>query len=70
MKSTNLKEHATAIINCEKKEMLPLTNKEQKSYKKQNFCHKCIQKLNKEFNENKNYFKVQDHCRYTEKYSE
>ena len=30
----NLKEHATKIINYEKKEMIPLTNEENKSYKK------------------------------------
>ena len=30
----DLKEHATKIINYEKKEMIPLTDKENKSYKK------------------------------------
>ena len=33
----NLKEHATKIINYEKKEMIPLTDEENKSYKKQKF---------------------------------
>ena len=32
----DLKEHATKTINCEKKEMIPLTDEESKSYKKQN----------------------------------
>ena len=33
----NLKEHATRIINYEKKEMIPLTDKKDKSYEKQKF---------------------------------
>ena len=36
---TNLKEHITGIMDYEKKEMLPLTKKEGKSYKKQKLCH-------------------------------
>ena len=35
----NLKEHATKIINYEKKEMLPLTKEERKLYSKQKVCH-------------------------------
>ena len=31
----DLKEHATKIINYEKKEMIPLTDEKNKSYKKQ-----------------------------------
>ena len=34
----NLKEHAAKILNYEKKEMIPLTYKENKSYKKQKVC--------------------------------
>ena len=34
----DLKEHATEIINYEKKEMIPLTDKENKSYEKQKVC--------------------------------
>ena len=37
----NLKEHATRIINCEKKEMIPLSDGENKSYKKQEVCYIC-----------------------------
>ena len=65
----NLKEHATRIINYEKKEMIPLTNEENKSYKKQKVCY--IRK--KEFStddDNKNYHKVRDHCHYTGKFRE
>ena len=59
------------IINYEKKEMIPLTDKENKSYKKQNICYI----LKKEFCYNKNkenefklYQKVRDHCHYTGKF--
>ena len=37
----DLKEHSTEIINYEKKEMMPLTYKENKSYKKQKICYIC-----------------------------
>ena len=35
----NLKEHVTRIINYEKKEMIPLTKKEEKRHNKQKVCH-------------------------------
>ena len=35
----DLREHATKIINYEKKEMIPLTKKEVKKYNKQKVCH-------------------------------
>ena len=34
----HLKEHPTKIINYEKKEIIPLTDEENKSYKKQKVC--------------------------------
>ena len=34
----DLKEHATKIINHEKKEIIPLTDEDNKSYKKQEVC--------------------------------
>ena len=37
----DLKEHAIKIINYVKKEMLPLTDEENKSYKKQKVCFTC-----------------------------
>ena len=36
-----LKELGTEIINSEEKEMIPLTNKEIKSYEKQKVCYIC-----------------------------
>ena len=49
------------IINCEKKEMIPLTNEEKESYENQETCHICKNELN---NDNK----VRDHCYYIGKY--
>ena len=58
----DLREHATKIINYEKKKMIPLTTKEEIDNYKQKICY--IYK--KEFDK-KNY-KVRDHCHYTGKY--
>ena len=64
----DLKEHATKIINCEKKEITPLTDEENKSYKKQKVCFICKKGFSTD-DDNKNYHKVRDHCHYTGKYS-
>ena len=37
----DLKELRTEMINFKKKEMIPLTNKEIKSYEKQKVCYIC-----------------------------
>ena len=63
----DLKEHAIKITNYEKKEMIPLTDKESKSYGKLKVCYIC----KKEFStvdDNKNYHKVRDHCHYIGKF--
>ena len=57
----DLKEQAMKIINCEKKEMIPLTNGEKESYENQEMCHICKKEIN---NDNK----VRYHCHYTGKY--
>ena len=62
----DLKEHAIKIINCEKKEITPLTD-EEKSCKKQKICFICRKGFSTD-DDNKNYHKVRDHCHYTEKY--
>ena len=49
----DLKDQAMKVINCEKKEMIPLTDKEKESY---------------ENNDINNDNKVRDHCHYTGKY--
>ena len=56
----DLKEHATKIINCEKKVMAPLTKEEKEDYNNQKVCYIC----KKEFIDDK----VRDHCHYTGKY--
>ena len=66
----DLKDQAMKIINCEKKETIPLTNEEKESYENQKICHIC----KKEFcidEDNKKEFrklqKVRDHCHWTGK---
>ena len=63
----DLKEHAIKIINYEKKEIIPLTYKDNKSYKKQKVCYICKKRFNTD-DGNKKYHKVKDHCHYTGKY--
>ena len=61
------KKHATEIINYDKKEVIPLTKKEEKNHNKQKVCHI----FRKEFSTDdsiKKYHKVKDHCHYTGKY--
>ena len=60
----DLKELGTEMINFKKKEMIPLTNKEIKSYEKQKVCHICKEN----FCNDKNKKKVRDHCHYTGKF--
>ena len=64
----DLRDHAMKIINYEEKEMIPLSDKETKSYEKKKVC--CICK--KEFSTDENdkntfelYHKVRDHCQCT-----
>ena len=63
----DLKEHVTKIINYIKKEMIPLTDEENKSYKKQKVCHIWKKGFCTD-DDNKKYHKVRDHCHYTGKY--
>ena len=61
----DLKEHATRIINYEKKEMIPLTKQEKKIHRKQKKCYICKKKFS---TDDKKHYKVKDHCNYTGKY--
>ena len=63
----DLREHATKIISCEKKEMIPLTKEEKKMHNKQKVCYICKKGFSTD-DGNKEYFKVKDHCHYTGKY--
>ena len=61
----DLREHVTKTINYEKKMKIPLTTKEKIYHNKQKMCYVC----KKEFNTNdKENYKVRDHCHYTGKY--
>ena len=55
------------IINNEEKEMIPLTKKENKSYKEQEKCHICEEKFctDKDDENYTNRKKVKDHYHYT-----
>ena len=57
--------------------MIPLSEEENKSYKKQNVCHICKEKFclnengeneNDENNKNEKYQQVKDHCHYIGKF--
>ena len=64
----DLKELRTEMINFKKKEMIPLTNKEIKSYEKQKVCYICEKKFCDDKNKKSEYdlyHKVRDHCHYT-----
>ena len=61
----DLREHATKIINYEKKDMIPLTKKEEENYNNQKVCYICKKEFDKS---DKKHHKVRDHCHYTGKY--
>ena len=67
----DLRDHAMKIINYEEKEMIPLTDKENKSYEKQKVCYICKKEFSTDENDKnafKLYHKVRDHCHYTGKF--
>ena len=61
----DLKEHATRIINYEKKKIIPLTKEENKNYNDLQICYICKKEVDKS---DKKHHKVRDHCHYTGKY--
>ena len=63
----DLREHATKTINYEKKEMIPLTKREEKKHNKQEVCYICKKGFSTD-DSNKKYHKIRDHCHYTAKY--
>ena len=65
----DLRKHATKIINCNKKEVIPLTQKEESNYSRETNCHICKKGfINYEDDYDKKYYKVKDYCYYTGKY--
>ena len=63
----DLREHATKIINYEKKRNDALNKKRKKKHNKQKVCYICKKRFSTD-NENRKYHKVKDHCHYTGKY--
>ena len=63
----DLREHATKIINYEKKDMIPLTKKEEKHHNKQKVCYICKKEFDTDDSDKKHH-KVKDHFHYTGKY--
>ena len=63
----DLREHATKIINYEKKEIIPLTKEEKRAHHTSRRCYICKKKFSTNDN-NKKYRKIRDHCHYTRKY--
>ena len=61
----DLREHARKIVNYEKNEMIPLTNK--KIHREQKVCYICKKGFSTD-DDNKKYYKVRHHCDYTGKY--
>ena len=67
---SDLKELGTKIINYKQKEMIPLTDKENKYYEEQEKCHICQKEFCYDKNDKKKfkvYQKVRDHCHRTGK---
>ena len=64
----DLKKHVTKIINYDKKEMITLTDKENKFYEKQKVSYICKKGFSTDDDGNKKYQKVRDHCHYTGKF--
>ena len=63
----DLKKHTTKIIYYGKKEMIPLTKKEEKHHNKKKVCHICKKRFSTDDSDKKCH-KVKDHCHYTGKY--
>ena len=60
----DLREHATKIINYEKKKMISLTKEGKDWHNMRKVCHICKTLLSTDYN-NKKYHKLKDHCYYT-----
>ena len=65
---TSFREHATNVINFEKKKMVPLTKKELTLHQDVIECHICGKRFLKKFVKDKNYQKARDRCHFTGKY--
>ena len=61
----DLRQHATKIINYEKKDRIPLTKKQEENDNNEKVCYICKKEFDKS---DKKHYKVRDHCHYTGKY--
>ena len=62
----DLKKQARLIVDCEKKEMIKLTEEEQYRHDTRKVCFLCKKQF---FEDSKNnHINVRDHCHYTGKY--
>ena len=68
----DLKDQVMKLIDYEKKEIIPLTNEEKESYKKQKICYICKKEFSTDKNNEKFKLKqkVRYHCHYTVKFRE
>ena len=67
----DLRIHPMKIINYKEKEMILITDKENKSYEKQKVCYICKKEFStdeRDKNTFKLYQKVEDHCHYAGKF--
>ena len=64
----SLSEHAQSVIGFEKKETLPLTNKQLKSHEDVQVCHICRKYFLTKLFIDINHRKVRGDCHYTGKY--
>ena len=64
----SLREHTKNIVDFEKKKLIPLTKEELKSHQDAKVCYICGKRFLKTFANDKNYWKVRDHCHFTGKY--
>ena len=65
----DLKDQPKKRINCEKKEMITLTDEEKESYENQKICHIREKEFSTD-NKDKKHRKVRDYCHYTGNYRE
>ena len=66
---TPLREHATYVINFEKKEILPLTNKELTLHQDATECYICRNEFLKRFANDTNDRNVRNHYHFIGKYT-
>ena len=62
----DLIKHAMRLVNYEKREIIPLTDEENKFYEEQKVCNICKKGFSTD--NDKKHHKIRDHCHYTGKF--